>query len=121
VSVGAASIWLSINSWNEIRMSSYSHTHPDDAELIKVEHKDVASAAGVVNATLVGCFKNLLKYKDKLLPDGFLKEARDRSPYYLKSNSTESDTYGQLSSSLDNVKHYGSPTADSCDNVKSTG
>jgi len=128
VSVGAASIWLSINSWNEITMSNYSHTHPDDAELIKVEHKDVASAAGVVNATLVGCFKNLLKYKDKLLPEGFLKDARDRSPYYLKTNSTdninsnpESDTYGQLSSSLDNVKHYGSPTADNSENIKSTG
>ena len=109
-------------------MSNYSHTHPDDAELIKVEHKDVAQAAGVVNATLVGCFKNLLKYKDKLLPEGFLKEARDRSPH-LKPNSTsnsnnnnsESDTYGQLSSSLDSVKYYGSPTADNFDNGKQTG
>ncbi|RIA87762.1 hypothetical protein C1645_776563 [Glomus cerebriforme] len=128
VSVGAASIWLSIHSWNEIRISTYSHTHTDDAALIKVEHKDVATAAGVVNATLVGCFKNLLKFKESLLPEGFLKEARERSPFYLKPNSTgcannnsENDTYGRLPSSLDNVKSYGSPKSDNCENGKLTG
>ncbi|PKC66912.1 hypothetical protein RhiirA1_418763, partial [Rhizophagus irregularis] len=127
VSVGAASIWLSIHAWNETRTSTYSHTvHTDDAELIKVEHKDVATAAGVVNATLVGCFKNLLRFKEQLLPEGFLKEARERSPYYLKSNSincvnnnnSESDAYGRLSSSTDNVKSYISK-ADNSDNGKS--
>lgn len=95
--------------------------------MIKVEHKDVATAAGVVNATLVGCFKNLLRFKEKLLPERFLKEARERSPYYLKPNSincvnnnSESDTYGRLSSSVDNTKSYASKT-DNCDNGKSKG
>ena len=96
--------------------------------MIKVEHKDVATAAGVVNATLVGCFKNLLKFKESLLPEGFLKEARERSPYYLKPNSincvnnnSESDAYGRLSSSVDSVKSYASPKADNCDNGKLKG
>ncbi|CAG8480451.1 929_t:CDS:10 [Diversispora eburnea] len=84
VSVGAASIWLSIASWNEIRMSNYSAS--DDHEQIKCELKDVATAAGVVNATLVGCFKNLSKYKDQLLPTEFLQEAKNRSPSLHKKN-----------------------------------
>nr|CAG8481875.1 12753_t:CDS:10 [Entrophospora candida] len=78
VSVGAASIWLSISSWNESR-TIWNAT--DDQEVIKCEHKDVASAAGVVNATLVGCFKNLSKFKEQLLPSGFIEEAKKRSPF----------------------------------------
>ncbi|CAJ0839170.1 14711_t:CDS:10 [Entrophospora sp. SA101] len=78
VSVGAASIWLSISSWNESR-TIWNTT--DDQEVIKCEHKDVASAAGVVNATLVGCFKNLSKFKEQLLPSGFIEEAKKRSPF----------------------------------------
>jgi hypothetical protein len=78
VSVGAASIWLSISSWNESR-TIWNAT--DDQEVIKCEHKDVASAAGVVNATLVGCFKNLSKFKEQLLPSEFIEEAKKRSPF----------------------------------------
>ncbi|CAG8603767.1 419_t:CDS:2, partial [Ambispora leptoticha] len=70
VSVGAASIWLAITTWNST----------NDKNLITCEHRDVAAAAGVVNATLVGCFKNLLKYKDDLLPPEFSKEAKLRLP-----------------------------------------
>ncbi|CAG8514350.1 1234_t:CDS:2 [Ambispora gerdemannii] len=66
VSVGAASIWLAITTWNTT----------NDKNLISCEHRDVAAVAGVVNATLVGCFKNLLKYKDDLLPPEFSKEAK---------------------------------------------
>ncbi|CAI2167969.1 14498_t:CDS:2, partial [Funneliformis geosporum] len=124
VSVGAASIWLSINTWNDARSKAYNNI-PDDAELIKVEHKDVAAAAGVVNATLVGCYKNLLKYKDQLLPERFLTEAGSRSPHSsLKSEllekhtNLESDANTPLS--LDSVKYYDSPTTDCFDIGKST-
>ncbi|CAG8661905.1 8403_t:CDS:2, partial [Acaulospora morrowiae] len=123
VSVGAASIWLSISSWNEIRSSWNSN---DDHEQIKCEHKDVAQAAGVVNATLVGCFKNLSKYKDQLLPAEFLQEAKTRPPYNHKtsdfsegspgSNTVENDcrdekktTFFSSTPSLENLKFYGPP------------
>ncbi|CAG8440852.1 12552_t:CDS:2 [Acaulospora colombiana] len=86
VSVGAASIWLSISSWNEMRSKWNTN---DDHEQIKCEHKDVAQAAGVVNATLVGCFKNLSKYKEKLLPAEFLQEAKTRPPHHKKGDSPE--------------------------------
>lgn len=84
--MGAASIWLSIASWNEIRTSTFPSS--EDHEQIKIEHKDVANAAGVVNATLVGCYKNLSKYKDQLLPSEFLQEAKTRPPNLHKKNET---------------------------------
>ncbi|CAG8437439.1 15530_t:CDS:2 [Funneliformis caledonium] len=122
VSVGAASIWLSISTWNEARTKAYSNI-TDDAELIKVEHKDVAAAAGVVNATLVGCYKNLLKYKEQLLPEKFLMEAGSRSPHYSTQKNEILEKHTNLESdanTFDNVKYYGSPTADSFDIGKST-
>ncbi|CAG8692173.1 9_t:CDS:2, partial [Scutellospora calospora] len=95
VSVGAASIWLSIASWNEIRTTNWSAS--DDQEQIRCEHKDVAAAAGVVNATLVGCFKNLSKYKDKLLPPDFLIEAKTRLPdLYKKSDVIETNSNNDI-------------------------
>lgn len=111
VSVGAASIWLSIASWNEIRLQHWSGG--DDHEQIKCEHKDVAQVAGVVNATLVGCYKNLLKFKDELLPPEFLREAKTRPPdLYKKSDIIETNTSNNVEDENVDKKITNSPLLD---------
>ncbi|CAG8499046.1 44_t:CDS:2 [Paraglomus brasilianum] len=75
LSVGAAAIWLSVNSWNEARTQHWNRSHEDD-EYIRLEQKDVAQVAGVVNATLNSCYKTLSQVKDNLLPPEFLEKAK---------------------------------------------
>lgn len=74
ISVGAASIWLCCQAWNDARREAMCDS--DSGRAIRCDHKDVATTAGVVNATLVGCFKMLLDVKDRLLPEGFVEEAK---------------------------------------------
>ncbi|CAG8520827.1 11173_t:CDS:2, partial [Paraglomus occultum] len=75
LSVGAAAIWLSVNSWNEARTQHWNRSLEDD-EFIRLEQKDVAQVAGVVNATLNSCYKTLSQVKDNLLPPDFLEKAK---------------------------------------------
>ncbi|KAF9184098.1 hypothetical protein BGZ51_003564 [Haplosporangium sp. Z 767] len=90
-SVGAAAIYLCIFSWNDARRLAICQlhncrgcacagyiTHPgtdQDEGWIRKEQKDVATAVGVVSATLMGCFRSLAPEKERLIPDEFLKAA----------------------------------------------
>ncbi|KAG0051394.1 Transcription initiation factor IIB [Gryganskiella cystojenkinii] len=54
--------------------------HPgadQDQGWIKKEQKDVATAVGVVSATLMGCFRNLAPERERLIPEEFLKAAAE--------------------------------------------
>ncbi|KAF9091589.1 Transcription initiation factor IIB [Mortierella sp. AD031] len=92
-SVGAASIYMCIFSWNNARRSARckryhcpgcqglnSTEHPgadQDGGWIRKDQKDVAVAVGVVTATLMGCFRNLAPESERLVPADFLASAEE--------------------------------------------
>ncbi|KAI8381305.1 uncharacterized protein BYT42DRAFT_300742 [Radiomyces spectabilis] len=73
ISLGAASIYLCCQTWSHVRIQKNCPINP--LYDIWQSHKEIAMTAGVVTATLIGCYRLLRPHVHTLLPDWFLVAA----------------------------------------------